>query len=97
MNLFTCTVSQVTRRRLGELVDVVVASALLDLDGRGPEGAAVLLPVSAHSAGDDALPPLRVPPRQPQRGVGAAFVHGDTPLGHLETLTLVIEAVPAFE
>ena len=91
----TCTVSQVTRRWRRELVDEVVAAALLDLDGVGSEGAAFLLPVAAHTAGDDALPSLRVRPRQPQRGVGATLVDGDAPLRHLNTLPIVEEAVPA--
>lgn len=92
----TCTVGQITRCGRSELVDVVVAATLLDLDRGGPESAAVLLPVAANPAGDDALLSLRMRPRQPQRGVGAAFVHGDTPLRHLKTLTFVEEAVPAF-
>ena len=69
--------------------------ALLDLDVGGFEGAAVLLPVAADLAGDDARPPLGVRPCQPQGGVGAALVHRDAPLGHLDALTLVEEAVPA--
>lgn len=92
----TCTVSQITRCGRSELVDVVVAATLLDLDRGGPESAAFLLPVAANPAGDDALPSLRMRPCQPQRGVGAAFVHRDTPLRHLKTLTFVEEAVPAF-
>lgn len=51
--------------------------------------------MAAHTAGDDALPSLRVRPRQPQRGVGAALVDGDAPLRHLNTLPVVEEAVPA--
>lgn len=94
--LGTCTVGQVAGRGLGELVDVVVAATLLHLDGGGAEGAALLLPVATHIAFDDAVPPPRVSPCQPQWRVGAAFVHGDTPLGHLQALALVVHAVPAF-
>lgn len=92
----TCTVGQVAGRGLGELVDVVVAATLLHPDGGGAEGTAPLLPVAAHIAFDDAFPSLRVSSCQPQRRVGAAFVHGDTPLGHLQALALVVQAVPAF-
>lgn len=53
--------------------------------------------MAANAAGDDALSPRGMRPRQPQRGVGAAFVHWHAPLRHLKTLTLVEEAVPAFE
>lgn len=92
----TCTVSQITRRRLGELVDVEVAATLLDLDGVGSESAALFLPVATHRAGDDAVSSPRVMPCQPQRGLGATFVDRDTPLRHLKTLTLIVESVPAF-
>lgn len=51
--------------------------------------------MATHLTGHDAVPPPRVAPCQPQRRVGAAFVHGDTPLGHLQALALVVEAVPA--
>lgn len=91
----TCTVSRITGGRLSELVDIIVALTLLDLDGGGAESAAFLLPVAADFAGDDAVPPPRVRPSQPQRRVGAAFVHRDAPLRHLQTLSFVEETIPA--
>lgn len=93
--LGTCTVGQVTGRGLGELVDVEVAAALLHPDRCGAESTAPLLPVATHIAFDDAVPPPRVFPRQPQWRVGAAFVHGDTALRHLQALALVVHPVPA--
>lgn len=95
MTNLTCTVGQVTCRRFGKLVDVIIALALLHFDGCGLESAAVLVPVAADLAGDDPIPPLRVRPGQPHGGVGATLVHGHTPLGHLQTVALVEQAVPA--
>lgn len=92
----TCTVGQVASRRWGELVDVIVAQALLHLDGGGPESAALLLPVAANIAGDDAVASLRMRPSQPQRRVCAALVGRDASLGHLNAFTVVEEAVPTF-
>lgn len=94
--LCTCAVGQVAGGGRGQPVDVVVAQALLHLDGGGAEGAAMLLPVAADLPGDDAVASLRMGPGQPQRRVRAALVGRDAPLGHLDAFTVVEEAVPTF-
>lgn len=94
--LRTCAVGQIAGRGRSQLVDVIVAEALLHLDGGGAESAAALLPVATNIAGDDALASLWVRPGQPQRRVRAALVCRDAPLRHLDALTVVEEAVPTF-
>lgn len=94
--LRTCAVGQVAGCGLDELVDVVVAATLLHPDRVGAKGTALVLPVAAHLAFDDAVPDPRVIPCQPQWRVGAAFVHSDAALGHLHAAAIVVEPVPAF-
>lgn len=92
----TCTVGQIAGGGRSQLVDVIVAEALLHLDGGGAESAALLLPVATDTAGDDAVASLWMRPGQPQRRVCAALVHRDAPLRHLDAFTVVKEAVPTF-
>ena len=80
--------------RFDKLVDIVVSPTLLDLDGSGLEGTALLLPVPTDPAAHDAVTPSRVGTSQPQGGVGATLVNRGTPLWHLQALPFVEEAVP---
>lgn len=92
--IYTCTVSQITGCWLSELIDVIVAQALLDFDGGGMESTASFVPSAADIAGHNTIPDPWMRPGQPQRGVGATVVHRDAPLRHLQTFTLVEKTVP---
>lgn len=71
---------------------VIVARALLDFDGGGTE--TTVVPMAADIAGDNTIPDPWMRPGQPQRGVGATFVHRDASLRHMQTFTLVEKTVP---